>query len=65
MNICFRLPSEPLEELFLTEALKAGLDGMRGHRATGGIRASIYNAFPEIGCIALGDFMRTFARTHG
>jgi len=64
MNICFRLPSEPLEELFLTEALKAGLDGMRGHRATGGIRASIYNAFPEIGCIALGDFMRTFARTH-
>lgn len=65
MNVCFRLPTEALEETFLAEAAKSGLDGMRGHRATGGIRASIYNAFPEVGCQALAEFMRAFAKKFG
>lgn len=65
MNITFRLPSEALEEKFLKDALAHGLDGMRGHRATGGIRISIYNAFPTEGCHAIAAFLREFARTNG
>ena len=65
MNVTFRLPSEELEKAFDTEATKAGLDGLKGHRSVGGMRASIYNAFPEAGVDALIDFMREFERTRG
>jgi len=65
MNITFRLPSEDLEKKFAKEATAAGLDGLKGHRSVGGIRASIYNAFPEAGVDALVDFMREFERTNG
>jgi phosphoserine aminotransferase len=65
MNVTFRLPSEDLEKLFDKEATKAGLDGLKGHRSVGGMRASIYNAFPEEGVDALVSFMREFERTHG
>lgn len=65
MNITFRLPSEALEDKFLKEATAAGLDGMKGHRATGGVRASTYNAFPKAGCDALAEFMREFQRRNG
>jgi phosphoserine aminotransferase len=65
MNITFRLPDEQLEKTFEKEATAAGLDGLKGHRAVGGIRASIYNAFPEEGIDALVAFMREFERKHG
>jgi phosphoserine aminotransferase len=65
MNITFRLPSEDLEKAFVKAAGAAGLDGLKGHRSVGGIRASIYNAFPESGVETLVEFMREFERTHG
>jgi len=65
MNVTFRLPSEELEKKFVKEATAAGLDGLKGHRSVGGIRASIYNAFPEAGVDALVDFMREFERRNG
>ena len=65
MNVTFRLPNEELENEFVKDATSAGLDGLKGHRSVGGIRASIYNAFPEAGVDALVEFMREFERTHG
>jgi phosphoserine aminotransferase len=65
MNVTFRLPSEDLEKKFAVEATAAGLDGLKGHRSVGGIRASIYNAFPVEGVAALTQFMREFERTNG
>ncbi len=65
MNIPFRLPSEELEKTFVAEATKAGLSGLKGHRSVGGIRASIYNAFPEAGVDALVGFMADFQRRNG
>jgi phosphoserine aminotransferase len=65
MNVTFRLPSEDLEKKFASEATAAGLDGLKGHRSVGGIRASIYNAFPPEGVEALTQFMREFERTNG
>jgi len=65
MNITFRLPSEELETLFAKEATAAGFDGLKGHRSVGGMRASIYNAFPEEGVTALVQFMREFEKKHG
>ncbi|HEY7169585.1 MAG TPA: 3-phosphoserine/phosphohydroxythreonine transaminase [Vicinamibacterales bacterium] len=65
MNITFRLATEELEKQFITESSAAGLDGLKGHRAVGGMRASIYNAFPQDGVDALVSFMREFERTHG
>jgi phosphoserine aminotransferase len=65
MNVTFRLPTEELEKQFVSEATKAGLDGLKGHRSVGGCRASIYNAFPKEGVEALVAFMKEFERTHG
>jgi phosphoserine aminotransferase len=65
MNITFRLSTEELEKLFIKESTAAGLDGLKGHRAVGGMRASIYNAFPEDGVDALVAFMRDFEQQHG
>jgi phosphoserine aminotransferase len=65
MNVTFRLPTEDLEKLFVKESTAAGFDGLKGHRSVGGLRASIYNAFPEEGVRALVDFMREFERRHG
>ncbi len=65
MNVTFRLPSEELEKKFASEATAQGLDGLKGHRSVGGIRASIYNAFPPEGVDALTQFMREFERTNG
>ena len=65
MNVTFRLPSEDLEKLFDKEATGNGLDGLKGHRSVGGMRASIYNAFPEAGVDALVEFMREFERKRG
>ena len=65
MNVTFRLPSEDLEKAFEKEATAAGLDGLKGHRAVGGMRASIYNAFPEEGVDTLVAFMKEFERKKG
>jgi phosphoserine aminotransferase len=65
MNVTFRLPSEDLEKAFVKQSTAAGLDGLKGHRSVGGMRASIYNAFPEEGVDALVDFMREFERLTG
>jgi len=65
MNITFRLPSEELEGKFVKETTAAGLDGLKGHRSVGGMRASIYNAFPEEGIDALVAFMQEFEKKNG
>ena len=62
MNVTWRLPSEDLEKQFVQEAQARGLDGLKGHRSVGGIRASIYNAFPYEGVEALVSFMEDFRR---
>jgi phosphoserine aminotransferase len=65
MNVTFRLPTEDLEKAFAKAATAAGLDGLKGHRSVGGMRASIYNAFPEAGVDALVQFMQEFERKNG
>jgi len=65
MNVTFRLPSESLEELFLSEASRQGFVGLRGHRSVGGCRASLYNAVSLEAVQALAGFMAEFARKHG
>lgn len=62
MNVTFRLPSEDLEKKFCSDATAVGLDGLKGHRSVGGVRASIYNAFPRTGVERLVEFMSDFAR---
>lgn len=65
MNVTFRLPSEELEKKFAAEATAQKLDGLKGHRSVGGIRASIYNAFPKEGVAALVSFMKEFELKNG
>ncbi|MCR4416705.1 MAG: 3-phosphoserine/phosphohydroxythreonine transaminase [Ignavibacteria bacterium] len=60
MNITFRLPNEELEKKFVKEATEKGLVGLKGHRSVGGLRASVYNAFPIEGAKALVEFMKEF-----
>ena len=64
MNVVFRLPSEELEAKFLKEAAEKRMTGLKGHRAVGGIRASIYNAMPLSGVEALVDFMNEFEKNN-
>lgn len=65
MNVVFNLPEEALTKAFLKEAEGHGFDGLKGHRSVGGVRASVYNAFPAEGCELLAAFMRDFARRMG
>jgi phosphoserine aminotransferase len=65
MNVPFVLPREELNAAFLAESERAGLLALKGHKAIGGMRASMYNAMPLEGAQALVDFMRDFARRHG
>lgn len=65
MNVTFNLATEELEKKLIDEATKAGFSGLRGHRSVGGLRASIYNAFPIKGVEALVDFMKDFQRRNG
>ncbi len=60
MNVCFRGPTEELEARFIAEATRRGLDGLKGHRSVGGMRASIYNACPRAAVEALVAFMKEF-----
>ncbi len=64
MNVCFRAPTEELEAKFISEATKRGLDGLKGHRSVGGMRASIYNACPHQAVEDLVKFMKEFERSN-
>lgn len=61
MNVCFRMTNEDLEAELIKQASEAGFDGLKGHRSVGGMRASIYNAFPEEGISELVKFLESFA----
>jgi phosphoserine aminotransferase len=65
MNVPFFLRDPRLDAAFLAGANERGLMQLKGHRAAGGMRASIYNAMPQAGVTALIDWMREFERTHG
>jgi len=65
MNATFRLPSEELEEKFLSEAVEHDLYSLRGHRSVGGIRASMYNACPRESVETLVNFMQDFRNNNG
>jgi phosphoserine aminotransferase len=62
MNVTFRLRNPDGEKQFLAGAQAAGMDGLKGHRAVGGFRASIYNAMPQEGIDALVSYIETWAR---
>ena len=64
MNVTFNLADKSLEQDFLSQAKENSLSDLKGHRSVGGMRASIYNAMPEAGCIALAEFMKEFAGKH-
>ena len=65
MNIPFTLPDPALDAAFLAESRSAGLLALKGHKLVGGMRASLYNAMPLEGVLALTEFMADFARRHG
>ncbi len=62
MNVTFNLATEELEKKLIQEASDAGFSGIKGHRSVGGLRASIYNAFPKQGVVDLVDFMKDFQK---
>ncbi len=65
MNVTFACPTPELDTLFLAEAQDTGMRNLKGHRSIGGLRASIYNAFPFEGCEQLASFMNDFAERNG
>lgn len=65
MNVTFRLPTEELETKFIAEAKTLGMSSLKGHRSVGGIRATIYNAFPVEGVDHLVAFMKDFEKANG
>ena len=64
MNVTFRTGDEELDARFVKEAAQAGFVNLKGHRKTGGMRASIYNAMPVEGVEKLCDFIRAFDKNH-
>lgn len=64
MNVTYTLPDDELTKAFIKLTEERKLDGLKGHRSVGGIRASIYNAFPEEGCTLLATTMAEFAEAH-
>ena len=65
MNVPFTLADATLDAAFLAGSVEAGMRGLKGHRAVGGMRASIYNALPESGVATLVEYMKEFVRTRG
>ena len=67
MNVTWRIRgnNEELEKKFIDEAKKLGMSSLKGHRSVGGLRASIYNAFPMEGVDALVSFMKDFEKANG
>ncbi len=64
MNVTFRMQNEELEKKFVAEATEKGFVGLKGHRSVGGLRASIYNAFPKKGVEDLVEFMKDFKKNN-
>ena len=64
MNVTFRTPSAELDAEFVRDAAARGLVNLKGHKLTGGLRASLYNAMPVEGARALVEFMKEFERQH-
>jgi phosphoserine aminotransferase len=64
MNVTFSLADARLDAEFLRQADAAGLKNLKGHRAVGGMRASLYNSMPFAGVEALVGFLREFERVH-
>lgn len=64
MNVTFRTPSEELDAAFVKGAAEKGLVNLKGHRVTGGIRASLYNAMPLEGARKLAEYMKEFEAAH-
>ncbi|WP_437184972.1 3-phosphoserine/phosphohydroxythreonine transaminase [Planctomicrobium sp. SH668] len=60
MNVTFVTGNDAIDAKFIKESQAAGFDGLKGHRSVGGMRASIYNAFPKEGCVELVKFMKDF-----
>ena len=65
MNITFNLSTPEMEKKLIDEATNAGFSGLKGHRSVGGLRASIYNAFPTKGVEDLIIFMKDFQKKNG
>jgi len=65
MNVPFKLKDETLDDAFLKGAKERGMVQLKGHRAVGGMRASIYNAMPVAGVETLVGYMREFEQRHG
>ena len=65
LNVTFRTPSKELDAKFVKDAEAAGFSGLKGHRSVGGMRASIYNAFPIEGVDGLISVMNEFEAKHG
>ena len=65
MNVPFTLKESSLDEAFLKGATQRGMVQLKGHRAVGGMRASIYNAMPIDGVRALVEYMKEFEQEHG
>lgn len=64
MNVVFHLAEDALTPIFLKEAHDVGLLNLAGHRTVGGLRASLYNAMPVSGALALAEFLHAFALRH-
>jgi phosphoserine aminotransferase len=64
MNVTFRTPSAELDAAFVKFAAARGLVNLKGHKLTGGLRASLYNAMPVEGALALVETMKEFERQH-
>jgi len=65
MNVTFVTGQDELDARFIKAAQQAGFEGLKGHRSVGGMRASIYNAFPKAGCEELVKFMKDFEKQNG
>jgi phosphoserine aminotransferase len=65
MNVVFRTPTPELDDAFCAEATKAGMEGLKGHRSAGGVRASLYNAVSPEDVKTLVAFMDDFAKRKG
>ncbi len=65
MNVTFVTGDPETDAAFIKEATASGLDGLKGHRSVGGMRASIYNAFPPEGVDTLIQFMSDFEARRG
>ena len=60
MNVTFKTKNPELDAKFIEESKKYNIANIKGHRSVGGMRASIYNAMPKEGVIALVEFMKKF-----